>query len=386
MADSSNEYVVPEDLNDMDVDVIHQRMLDDLPINIDKTEGGFAYDMTRPSAIEKSSAMEALNIVVQWIFPQYSTGWVLDAHAKRAGLTRKEAVPATGELHIIGTAAAMIPKGFIFCTPATSITSNVNYAAIDDYVLEYDIDTGKYVADVSVECTEGGIVGNTPADSITLMSTPIDGIESISNTNAFTDGAEEETDESLRARIDEHDKANNVSYIGNDADYKRWATEIDGVGSAAVIREWAGPGTGTVKIIILNANGGQASEQLIQDVYDHIMGTDEEPDTRLAPIGAILTVTTGTPMTLNFTANVELDQDYTLQTVTEEFTKLLTSYFNDAKEDGEIRYTRVARCLSQTPGIIDYNTLYINGARDNIAVGVEDLPTITSLTLTEVEA
>lgn len=384
MADENN-YTVPEDLDDMDVDVIHRRMLNDLPINIDKTEGGFAYDMTRPSAMEKSYAMEALNTVVQWIFPQYSTGWVLDAHAKRAGLTRKAAVPATGVVHVVGTESVLIPKGFIFCTPATEIVSNVNYEALDDVTLEYDEDTEKYIADVQIECTEGGLIGNTPADSITLMSSPIQGIESITNPLAFTDGTEEESDEDLRERIAEHDQTTQVSHIGNDADYKRWALEIDGVGSVAVIREWAGAGTGTVKVIILNANGGQASSTLIQAVYDHIMGTDEDPDTRLAPIGAILTVTTGTPMTLNFKSDVEIDDDYTLETVTAEFRKSLLAYFTEAKDDGEIKYTRVARCLSETPGVLDYRNLFINNARNNITVGLEDLPTITSLTLTEAE-
>lgn len=384
MADE-NTYTVPEDLDDMDVDVIHQRMLNDLPINIDKTEGGFAYDMTRPSAMEKSYAMEAMNTVVQWIFPQYSTGWVLDAHAKRAGLTRKAAVPATGVVHVVGAENVLIQKGFIFCTPATEIVSNVNYESIDSVTLEYDEDTEKYIADVQVVCTEGGLVGNTPADSITLMSNPVQGIESITNPLAFTDGAEEESDEDLRERISEHDQTAQVSHIGNDADYKRWALEIDGVGSVAVIREWEGAGTGTVKVIILNANGGQASSTLIQAVYDHIMGTDEDPDTRLAPIGAILTVTTGTPMTLNFKSDVEIDEDYTLETVEAEFRKSLLAYFTEAKDDGEIKYTRVARCLSETPGVLDYRNLFINNARNNVTVGLEDLPTITSLVLTEAE-
>ena len=384
MADSE-EYVVPEDLDDMDVDVIHQRMMNDLPVNIDKTEGGFAYDMTRPSAIEKSYAMEALNTVVQWIFPKYASGWVLDEHAKRAGLTRHPAIPASGTIHVVGTEAAVIPKGFIFCTPATEIVSNVNYEAVDDYILELNSDSGKYEADISVECTEGGEVGNTPAGSITIMSRPIQGIESITNPVGFTDGAEEESDEDLKERVSEHDQTQTVSHIGNNADYKRWAQEIDGVGDAAVIPEWEGAGTGTVKVIILNANGGQASSTLIQAVYDHIMGTEANPDIRLAPIGVILTVTTGTAMTLNFTADVEIDSDYTLATVTASFREKLTEYLSKAKDDGEIKYTRVARCLSETPGVVDYRNLFINNARNNVTVGMEDLPMITSLTLTEAE-
>ena len=384
MADNE-EYIVPEDLDDMDVGVIHQRMLNELPLNIDKTEGGFAYDMTRPSAMEKSYAMEALNLVVQWIFPEFSTGTVLDRHAKRVGLTRKEALPATGTLHIIGTAEITIQKGFVFCTPATQITSNVNYTADEDTTLAYNSTSEKYEADVSITCAEGGVIGNAPANAITLMASPIDGIESITNPAALTDGVDTETDEALLARIQDHDLDQNVSHIGNNSDYKRWALEVDGVGTASVIPEWQGAGTGTVKIIILNSNGGQASSALIQAVYEHIMGPEEDQDKRLAPMGAILTVATADAMTLNFAAEVELEDDYTLATVKDGFEKLLNAYFTQAKEEGEIKYTRVARCLSETPGVADYQNLTINSDTDNIEVDVDELPVITSLTLTEAE-
>lgn len=385
MADYPYDYEVPEDLDDMDVDVIHQRMMSELPINIDKTEGGFAYDMTRPSAIEKSYAMEALNQVVQWIFPEFSTGWVLDMHAARAGLTRKEALPATGVVHVVGTSAKTIPKGFIFCTPATQITSNVNFETMEELTLALDSDSGKYVGDVLVKCTEGGIIGNTPANSVTLMNTPIEGIESITNPSAFTDGAVEETDEELYQRIKDHDVNQNASHVGNNADYKRWALEVLGVGSASVIPEWQGVGTGTVKIIILNSNGGQASTALLNEVYEHIMGTTENPEKRLAPIGAILTVVTGEVMELTITADVELVEGYTMETVEIGFIALLNKYFSDAKDEGEIKYTRVARCLSQTPGIADYSNLTVNGDVENLAVYIDDLPVVTSLTLTEAE-
>lgn len=384
MADIIHEYEPPEELQDSDVEVIHDRMLDDLPSNIDITEGGFAWDMTWPSAKEKSYVVEALNTVVQMIFPEWATGYILDMHASRNGLTRKAATAANGTLHVTGTGNVLIPLGFVFSTAATAITPNIEYRATEQVTLEYDDDTETYIADVPITCTQTGTIGNTPMDSINLMASPIEGITAITNETALTDGSDTETDDELRVRVMAAERNRQVSYIGNNSDYIRWAMEVDGVGSAAVIPEWQGPGTSTVKVVVLSQTGEAASAQLQQDVYDYIMGTEDEPQTRLAPIGAILTVTTATPMTMNFTANVELEEGYELATVTAGFRAALMDYFTTAKEEQEVKYTKIASALSQTPGVADYNTLLLNGARNNLTVGVEDLPAITSLTLTEV--
>ena len=385
MAIEASSYTPPEILDDMDIDEIHSRMLSELPQNLDQTEGGFIWDMTRPSAMEKSYTMSALNAVVQMIFPEWAEGIILDYHAKRNGIARKEASKATGTVHIVGTGNVLIPLGYVFSTPGTTLTTAVTFEATEAVTLEYDEDEGAYIADVPVICQEAGLIGNVPAYGISVMAVPLSGITELYNENSLTDGTDEESDDELRERVMEFDRNQNVSYIGNDYDYKRWAMEIDGVGSASVIREWQGHGTGTVKVIILSQAGGQASSALIQAVYDHIMGTDEEPNTRLAPIGAILTVTTGQPMTINLTANVELEEDYTVETVEAGFKTLLTEYFDTAKEEGEVKYSRIARCLSETPGVADFRQLLVNGTRDNLTVGVEDLPVVTSLTLTEME-
>ena len=60
MEQGSGSYVPPQILSDMDDDVIHARMLEALPDDIDKTEGGFAHDFTRPAALEKAEEKSGL--------------------------------------------------------------------------------------------------------------------------------------------------------------------------------------------------------------------------------------------------------------------------------------------------------------------------------------
>lgn len=388
------EYTPPAKLAEMDVDTIHNRMLSDIPSNIDQTEGGFVWDMTRPSAMEKSYAMEALNVVVQIMFPEWAEGYFLDLHARRSGISRKSAATATGYVRVVGTSDVLIPKNFVFCTAATPISSSIEFITTQaaTLLLDPESEDERYVADIPVTCTEAGSFGNVPRNSVVLMSVPLYGITEIYNPEIMGGGAEEETDYELRQRIMEIDRTRETSYIGNNNDYKRWAMQVEGVGNATVIPEWMGRGTGTVKVLVMAAGGGLAGQDLLNKVYDYIMGDGENSDSRLAPVGAILTTATAIPMSIAITAQIVLEEGYTIETVSTAFKAALEAYFDEVKaettdpnEDALIRYTRVGRALSETAGVVDYLELYINGARQNIPVAVDDFPMADSLTLTQAE-
>lgn len=370
-------YVPPEKLAVIDDDIIHARMLEALPEDIDKTDCGFAHDFTRPSAIEQAEMMILINDTMQIFFPEWSYGGYLEKLAEGVGLTRRQATRATATLSITGVAGTVIPVGFVFCTPKTAISNNLEYETVQSVTLDSD-----GVATVEVVSKLLGPEGNAPANSITLMASPIVGISTINNYQPATGGTEEEDDDSLRERIKERDRNNEASFVGNDNDYKRWAKEVDGVGSAFVIPEWQGAGTGTVKLIVLDANGAPANATIQNAVYEHIISPSDR-DSRLAPIGAILTVTTATPKNLTIAATVTLEEDAELTEVTAAYQQRLLSYFDEAKAEGSVRYTRIGSVLSETPGILDYSNLLMNGATNNIAITVDDYPTVTALTLQE---
>ena len=103
MEQGSGSYVPPQILSDMDDDVIHARMLEALPDDIDKTEGGFAHDFTRPAALEKAEMMVSINDAIQVFFPAWSYGGYLDMIAGEVGLTRRSAQAAETTLTIKGT-------------------------------------------------------------------------------------------------------------------------------------------------------------------------------------------------------------------------------------------------------------------------------------------
>ena len=63
--ETDTTYTPPELIAEVDDDVIHARMLENLPDDIDKTDGGFAHDFTRPAALEKAELLVALNDAIQ---------------------------------------------------------------------------------------------------------------------------------------------------------------------------------------------------------------------------------------------------------------------------------------------------------------------------------
>lgn len=375
--ETGSTYTPPVLLAEMDDDVIHGRMLEAIPDDIDKTDGGFAHDFTRPAALEKAELMVAFNDAIQIFFPEWSySGW-LDKHAARVGLSRKAAQAAETTLEITGVTGTILPAGFLFATPKTAISENIEFAVVESVTISTE-----GTASPLVRCTETGTIGNVPASSITLMSSPIGGVASITNPKAATGGIETESDDALRERIMERERSNESSYVGNDNDYKRWAKEVDGVGSVVVVPEWMGKGTGTVKLIVMDANGSPANSTILTAVYNHIISPDDR-DSRLAPIEAILTVTTAEPISITISANVILEEGVELETVLAAYRKNLLAYFEEAKAENSVRYTRVCSVLSETAGVLDYTNLFLNGGTANIGITADDYPTITALELKE---
>ena len=374
-----SEFVTPEFLQNRSTEDNFKKITDIMPQDIDLSAGNHAWNMTRPTALGMAEICEAiLPRVVQLILPRWAYGDFLDGHARSRNLTRRAATAATGEITITGKAGEAIPTGSLFSTAAVTDEPSVDYAT----TVSATIPAGGSVT-IPVECTQTGIVGNTPANTVVLVSSKFKDINSVSNAEAITGGTEQESDESLRARIDEADKSQGNSYTGSVADYKRWATSVPGVGEATIIP--AQDDSGLVRIILTDANGAAATTNLCDAVYNYIMKPDA-PDKRLAPIGASIAVSPPDTITISIKATVELAENATIEAVKAAYLAALTEYLPVAFGDGEIKYTRVAAALASVAGANDYADLQIgiksggsvNYGTANISVSAAQLPTITA--------
>ena len=350
------EFQVPSFLENQDIDTVHDRMLDNLPEDIDKSVGSHPYNLTRPVAYEISYVLEsALADAIMLMFPKYCEDFdeILDDHAEIRGLERKQAQYATGYVTVTGEEGTVIPEGELFET----VSSNDD----EDAVIEFEatesvtIPAAGYV-DVNIIAVEPGAEGNVAANTIIMFD--IEDVTNVTNPVATAGGTDEESNENLQERIVNYDLNIGNSFVGSVTDYKRWAEEISGIGNAAVISPEEGGDP--IRIILTDNDGAPVSAAMQTAVYDHIMGIEADGSDRLAPVNATIQVETPTPTYLYVKASVYLDTAYasdSLPAIKADFIANMKDYLMDAPKDGKIKYTAVGRYLSETDGIFDFTGL-----------------------------
>ena len=376
----SHEFVTPDFLLNHSTDEVHKIMKDILPADIDTSEGNHVWNLTRPTALVVARLCEfVLPEVIKLIFPYSSYGTYLDDHGEVRRIARKEATAATGEITITGEPGSKIPAGSQFSTASINDDPAVFYETLEDAEIP---DSGNIT--VTVQCTETGAIGNTAKNTIIFAASRLTGIIGVNNADAITGGTEVEDDASLVERIMEFDRTHSESFIGNPADYRRWAMSVDGVGAAIVIS--AQDDTGLVTIILVDSNGAPATQELCDEVYNYIMRPDDEYE-RLAPVNAYLSVIPPETLIISVKATIEMDFEATLESVQANFMAQLALYIPEALEDNEIKFTRVGAILSSINGVNDYMDLQIGlkQADGSVTYGGKNIP-ITSRQLPILEA
>lgn len=360
-------FEAPSFLYNQDAYTIQQRMLSRLPSDIDAMQGGFAWDLTMPTALEKAEMLEFhLRETIKLMHPMWAYGRWLDYHGIPISLPRKASNAAAGILHVTGIPGTRIGSGFRFAVPAVNDQPAIEYETAKDAIISED-----GVAEIDIVAIIPGPAGNVPEGTVSLMVEPMRGITGIVNPNPITGGAEEENDESYRDRIMEVYAVQDTSFVGCDADYIRWAKEVPGVGNAFVIPEWQGPGT--VKVIIIDINGLPANNVILQNVYEHII-SPKDRILRKAPIGASVTVAAPVPKEIRYSVKLFLYDGASIENVLALFKKSLQKYYITANEQDELRYHQVEALLTGTEGVYDFHDFFMDGKRANIFIAKDEYP------------
>ncbi len=360
---------LPNYLTDQTLEVIRQRMLETLPPDIDKSEGSFIWDTLSPAAIELALAALWAQDVLQRGFAGTTFGTYLDLRCDEHGLSRRQAVKATGQVTFTGVAGTVIPTGTVVATPADPTTHNPSTEFITTTAATID-QTG--VGYASIEAIKTGKEGNVGVATINIMVTPLGGVSAVLNANALNGGDDTEDDAALLSRY--YAKVRTPGTSGNKADYVNWAFDVPGVGGVQVIPLWDGPGT--VKVVLLGTDKRPANENTVGKVQDYIAPEPPDPETSKAmgkgkaPIGATVTVTSATAVEINVSAAVTLTGTKTLAEVQASFTKAVDEYLGSIAFATEptVRYVRIGSLLLDTAGVQDYKQLTVNGGTANIPI------------------
>lgn len=146
--------------------------------------------MIHLQAQQRAEDNEQLEMVYNARFVDTSEGATLEANVKRALLTRKRWIKATGEVVVNLDKGAKINIGDLFRTKY-----NVYFKASEAIDA---VEDGNYR--VNVEALEYGAIGNVEPGDISIIVNPQSGINSVTNPDAFFNGQDEETDEELQDR------------------------------------------------------------------------------------------------------------------------------------------------------------------------------------------
>ena len=147
-------------------------------------------------AAEICALRAEVNIAAQNNLLSYARGEYLDALGTYFGVTRLAATAAVCTVRFTLSATLEQPVTI----PAGTGVTNGTYTFTTDK--EAIIAAGDMYADASVTCTETGTAANgLLAGQISTIVEPIPYISEVANTDTTADGADEEDDTSLAARI-----------------------------------------------------------------------------------------------------------------------------------------------------------------------------------------
>jgi uncharacterized phage protein gp47/JayE len=341
-------------------DVIQARLLANIDDSYNKSEGEFMYDAEMPVAIELESTYSDIDAILDKSMLDTAKGKNLDRIGALFGVPRKTSTQATGTVTITGTSGSAINSG------DSVATDSLQFQFTENTTIPSNGTIG-----VTAQCTSYGSIGNVPVGAIKYFPKTLAGLTSVTNSQAFDTGTDEEDDDTYRARILE--KIQEPSTSGNVSDYKQWALSINGVGNAKILPLWNG--NGTVKVVIIDSSMKPASSTLISNVQTYIES--------IRPIGATVTYESASELDINISASITIDSASTTTTQAQtDIETAITSYLASiAFNQDYVSYAKVGSLILAVTGVTDYSNLTLNNATTNVTIGNEQVAVLGGVTI-----
>lgn len=353
-------------------EAILKRMMNRIPNDLDKREESIIYNALAPAAQEVARMYSDMDYFLQCTFASPDMPpELLDLRVGEEGLKRYQATYA-------------IKKGYFYDNENNLVDIPLNSRfSIDDFNFKAaeKISTGIY----KLKSETTGIESN----SITGQLIPIEYIENLSIAKLgelLIPGENEEDNESLYARYIEH--LNEKPFGGNVADYKIKTRSIEGVGAAKVFPIWNG--VGTVKIVFLDSNYNVPTKELVDKVQTTLDPIQNQgKGLGLAPVGHLVTVKGAQGMDIKINTNLVLNKDITIGQVQQDIENTIKEYLLNLRkrwyeEDNIIiRISQIEARILNVQGIADLFNTSINGEKENLSLGVEEVPILKEVVLSE---
>lgn len=341
-----------------------ERMLNQISDDMDKREGSIIYDALAPCAIELSNAYMSMDMVLTESFADTASGFYLIKRAAERGMIPESATYA----HVKGAFyGADIPVGKNFSC------GNLNYQTVKKMG---DGEGG--IRFYELVCLTSGSDANGNLGTLTPITTDdyVVGMDYAEIVEVLIPGKDEEDQESLRERY--YSSFTNQAFGGNASDYKNKTKEIEGVGGVKVIPTWNGGGT--VKLVIIDSEFSEPSDELISLAQGRIDPNQDAGGGGIAPIGHIVTVAGVKNKTVNISTAVTCKEGTTFEDVKPYVVKAVDTYFHELSSIWEeqekiiVRISQIETRILAIDGVEDIMNTMLNDLPNNVMLGEYEIP------------
>ncbi|MEE8664210.1 MAG: baseplate J/gp47 family protein [Acetobacter sp.] len=297
-----------------------------------------------------------------------SFGDDVDSWLSQYGIERLGAVPATTTQTFIslspGSSSSVVPFGSIVKTSDGKIIFSVSKDSSNQWWSET---AGGYVRPMGVSsincpviCTTAGASGNVMAGVINLLGTQISGIDTCTNLNSVTNGADQESDESVKNRV------------------VKWFASLSSATQDAINSAVSGVSSKLTYQIIENDDGGNKRQGFFRVVIDD--GSGDVSDSMLSTVAAAIdteracgieyAVLRADLVKVDVVIPVVLADGVTLDTVSSGVILAVTNYINDLSVGDSCNYTKLSSISLAAAGslITSMGVITLNGIAKDISV------------------
>lgn len=295
-----------------------------------------------------------------------SQGEDVDSFIADFGLTREPGVAATGNIVFSSfspaTASATIPVGALVLTVA-----NVSYAVVADSTNPawnnaangYIRPAGVQSLTLPVQCTQTGTSGNASAGAICLLGTAVSGIDTVTNSAAFTNGGDGQTDAAVRAGfVTWLNSLNRATLSAIEGAVEAIATNImvQGVENADTAGNFL-PGN---IVLYVDDGSGAVSDALIAEAYS------VANEYRASPVSIQVVRPKVSNPTVSMTLTLAPNSD--AAAVQALITTAISTYFNGLDIGQGAVYSRLSvLAYGASPSVTSISNLLLNGQTADIA-------------------
>lgn len=227
---------------------------------------------------------------------------------------------------------------------------------------------------IPIQAYKAGKDYNVPANTITVIITPIVGVETVNNPTSTTGGQDEETNAEFLKRFKEFIEGLGKS---NTTGLKTGAKSVTGVRSASIIEHF--PPVDTYNLTVYIDDGaGNASQELIDAVEDVLIGEGTEEDPGYKGGGIKLRVLAPTKVTINVTVDITDDGTLSQSMIKYNVEQAITNHINKLEIGDDVILNKIRAVIMNEPAVTDIS---ITAPTGNTSIGDNQIARVGTITV-----